>query len=243
LRTAFHEELRLIRDQLVEMTRLTSSALNRATQALTDADLELAESVITADEHIDALRRELDDRAVDAIARQQPVARDLRMLVTAMRMSADLERMGDLARHVAKTARLRYPRSAVPASLRSTITGMSRVALRMVDRAGSVIASDDLEGAAELLQADDEMDHLHREVFRKVLSDGWDEGIEAAIDATLLSRYFERFGDHAVAVAHRVVYLVTGEYHDEDELEGRLEARSRRREEEDLRAAADRRGA
>jgi phosphate transport system protein len=243
LRTAFHEELRLIRDQLVEMTRLTSSALNRATQALTDADLELAESVITADEHIDALRRELDDRAVDAIARQQPVARDLRMLVTAMRMSADLERMGDLARHVAKTARLRYPRSAVPASLRSTITGMSRVALRMVDRAGSVIASDDLEGAAELLQADDEMDHLHREVFRKVLSDGWDEGIEAAIDATLLSRYFERFGDHAVAVAHRVVYLVTGEYHDEDELEERLEARSRRREEEDLRAAADRRGA
>jgi phosphate transport system protein len=243
LRTAFHEELRLIRDQLVEMTRLTSSALNRATQALTDADLELAESVITADEHIDALRRELDDRAVDAIARQQPVARDLRMLVTAMRMSADLERMGDLARHVAKTARLRYPRPAVPASLRSTITGMSRVALRMVDRAGSVIASDDLEGAAELLQADDEMDHLHREVFRKVLSDGWDEGIEAAIDATLLSRYFERFGDHAVAVAHRVVYLVTGEYHDEDELEERLEARSRRREEEDLRAAADRRGA
>ncbi len=243
MRTAFHEELRLIRDQLVEMTRLTSSALNRATQALTDADLELAESVITADEHIDALRRELDDRAVDAIARQQPVARDLRMLVTAMRMSADLERMGDLARHVAKTARLRYPRSAVPASLRSTITGMSRVALRMVDRAGSVIASDDLEGAAELLQADDEMDHLHREVFRKVLSDGWDEGIEAAIDATLLSRYFERFGDHAVAVAHRVVYLVTGEYHDEDELEERLEARSRRREEEDLRAAADRRGA
>lgn len=243
MRTAFHEELRLIRDQLVEMTRLTSSALNRATQALTDADLELAESVITADEHIDALRRELDDRAVDAIARQQPVARDLRMLVTAMRMSADLERMGDLARHVAKTARLRYPRPAVPASLRSTITGMSRVALRMVDRAGSVIASDDLEGAAELLQADDEMDHLHREVFRKVLSDGWDEGIEAAIDATLLSRYFERFGDHAVAVAHRVVYLVTGEYHDEDELEERLEARSRRREEEDLRAAADRRGA
>src|SRR5690606_7343287 len=171
------------------MTRLTSSALNRATQALTDADLELAESVITADEHIDALRRELDDRAVDAIARQQPVARDLRVLVTAMRMSAALERMGDLARHVARTARLRYPRPAVPASRRSTITGMRRVALRMVARAGSVIASDDLEGAAELLQADDEMDHLHREVFRKVLSDGWDEGIEAAIDATLLSRY------------------------------------------------------
>lgn len=231
MRSAFHEELRTIRDQLVEMTRLTSTALDRATTALLDADLALAESVIGADEHIDAVRRDLDERAVDVIARQQPVARDLRVLVTAMRMSADLERMGDLARHVAATARLRYPRPAVPPSLRSTITAMSRVALQMVDRAGTVIASDDLEGAAALLQADDEMDDLHREVFRTVLSDDWDEGIEAAVDATLLSRYFERFGDHAVAVAHRVVYLVTGEYHDESELEERLEARARRRDE------------
>jgi phosphate transport system protein len=229
VRTAFHEELKLISHQLVEMTRLTSSALNRATQALMDADLALAESVITADEHIDALRRDLDNRAIDAIARQQPVARDLRTLVTSMRMSSDLERMGDLARHVAKVARLRYPRPAVPPTLRATIGGMSQVALRMVDQAGSVIASNDLEGAASLQRADDEMDDLHREVFRKVLSDSWDGGIEAAIDVTLLSRYYERFGDHAVAVAHRVVYLVTGEWHDENDLEERLEARAERR--------------
>ena len=243
MRTAFHEELALISDQLVEMTRLTSSALNRATQALMDADLALAESVITADEHIDALRRDLDNRAIDAIARQQPVARDLRMLVTAMRMSSDLERMGDLARHVAKLARLRYPRPAVPAQLRATMTEMSRVALRMVEKAGSVIASNDLEGAASLLQADDEMDDLHREVFRKVLSESWDGGIEPAIDVTLLSRYYERFGDHAVAVAHRVVYLVTGEWYDETELEERLEARAESRGAGDLRSPADLRDA
>ncbi|MDQ3527804.1 MAG: phosphate transport system regulatory protein PhoU, partial [Actinomycetota bacterium] len=106
MRDAFNEELRFISGQLVEMTRLTASALNRATQAIMDADLELAESVITADEHIDAVRRDLDNRAVDVLARQQPVATDLRILVTAMRMSSDLERMGDLARHVAKLARL-----------------------------------------------------------------------------------------------------------------------------------------
>ncbi|WP_311197761.1 PhoU domain-containing protein [Ornithinimicrobium sp. INDO-MA30-4] len=118
MRTAFHEELAFISDQLVEMTRLTASALNRATQALMDADLELAESVITADEHIDAIRRDLDNRAVDTLARQQPVATDLRILVTSMRMSSDLERMGDLARHVAKVARLRYPESSIPPALR-----------------------------------------------------------------------------------------------------------------------------
>src|SRR5450759_3214417 len=102
MRNTFHEDLAKISDQLVEMTRLAGTAMPRATTALLDADLHLAETVIAADEQIDALRRELDDRAIDLLARQQPVATDLRMVVTAMRMSADLERMGDLARHVAK---------------------------------------------------------------------------------------------------------------------------------------------
>lgn len=226
MRTAFNEELKVISEQLVEMTRLTASALNRATQALMDADLGLAESVITADEHIDAVRRDLDNRAIDALARQQPVATDLRILVTAMRMSSDLERMGDLARHVAKLARLRHPDSAVTPSLRSTFSDMAQVALSMVNKAGSIIASNDLEGAASLLREDEEMDELHRAVFRKMLSKKWDGNTEAAIDATLLSRYYERFGDHAVSVAHRVVYLVTGQWHDEDELDEVLDQRT-----------------
>ncbi|MCK0110791.1 phosphate signaling complex protein PhoU [Ornithinimicrobium sp. F0845] len=212
MRKAFTEELQFITDQLVELSRLSAAALRQATEALMTGDLELAESVISADEHIDAVRRDLDTRAVDALARQQPVATDLRMLVTAMRMSADLERMGDLARHVAKVARLRYPARVLGASLTPTFARMAEVAQDLVTEAGRIIRENDVEAVSRLMVTDDEMDDLHREVFRTLLSEEWDSGVEAAIDATLLSRYYERFGDHAVSVAHRVVYLVTGEW-------------------------------
>ena len=219
MRNTFHEDLDKISDQLVEMTRLAGSAMSRATMALLDADLHLAESVIAADEQIDALRRELDDRSIDLLARQQPVATDLRMVVTAMRMSADLERMGDLARHVAKVARLRYPNSAIPPMMRSTVLEMGQVAERIVAKAGSVIAGKDIETALALERDDDEMDRLHRDIFNMLMDDKWTAGTEAAVDATLVSRYYERFADHAVSVARRVVYLVTGEWHADAELD------------------------
>ena len=211
MRDAFHEDLDSISDQLVEMTRLAGSAMNRATTALLDADIHLAESVIAADEQIDGLRKELDDRSIDLLARQQPVATDLRVIVTSMRMSSDIERMGDLARHVAKVARLRYPASAVPAELRATILQMGQVAERIVEKAGSVIAARDVEAAHQIERDDDAMDDLHRELFARVTDPGWEHGTEAAVDITLLGRYYERFADHAVSVARRVVYLVTGE--------------------------------
>ena len=214
MRDAFHEELALTSERLVEMTRLAGSAISRATTSLLDADLALAESVIAADEQIDAIQRELDDTALDMLARQQPVATDLRIIVTGMRMSADLERMGDLARHVAKVARRRYPDSAVPPELRSTVLQMGQVAERIVAKAGSVIAGNDVAGAVELEQDDDEMDRLHREVFAALLGGSWNHGVEAAVDVTLVGRYYERFADHAVSVARRVVYLVTGEWHE-----------------------------
>ncbi|GMA87597.1 hypothetical protein GCM10025868_28470 [Angustibacter aerolatus] len=146
---------------------------------------------------------------------QQPVATDLRIVITSMRMSADLERMGDLARHVAKVARRRYPESAVPAALRSTLLEMGQVAERIVSKAGSVIASKDVDAAVRLEQDDDEMDRLHRRLFQALLGGQWDHGMEAAVDITLVGRYYERFADHAVSVARRVVYLVTGEWHNE----------------------------
>jgi len=214
MRDAFHEELAHTSERLVEMTRLTGSAIARATTALLDADLALAESVIAADEQIDAIQRELDDTALDMLARQQPVATDLRIIVTGMRMSADLERMGDLARHVAKVARRRYPDSAVPPELRATVLQMGQVAERIVAKAGSVIAGNDVVAAVQLEQDDDEMDRLHREVFGALLGGSWDHGVEAAVDVTLVGRYYERFADHAVSVARRVVYLVTGEWHE-----------------------------
>jgi phosphate transport system protein len=211
MRDSFHEDLDKISDELVEMTRLAGSAMSRATRALLDADLHLAESVIAADEQIDVLRRQLDDRSIDLLARQQPVATDLRMVVTAMRMSADLERMGDLARHVAKVARLRYPNSAIPPVMRSTVLQMGQVAERIVAKAGSVIAGKDVGTAIALERDDDEMDRLHRDIFNMLMDGKWTHGTEAAVDATLVGRYYERFADHAVSVARRVVYLVTGE--------------------------------
>jgi phosphate transport system protein len=211
MREQFETDLQSINDGLVEMTRLVGSAMSRATTALLDADLQLAESVIAADEQVDALRTDLDERSLVLMARQAPVATDLRTLVTALRMSADLERMGDLARHVAKLARMRYPSSAIPPELRGTILEMGQIAERLVVKAGSIIASHNVDGAAELETDDDDMDALHRSLFSLLLADDWKHGVESAIDVTLCGRYYERYADHAVTVARRVVYLVTGE--------------------------------
>jgi phosphate transport system protein len=211
MRDAYHEELTALNHQLVEMTRLVGSAISRASTALLDADLGLAESVIVADDAVDSIRDELDRRAMDLLARQQPVASDLRTIVATLKMSGDLERMGDLARHVARAARRRFPESAVPAPLRATIVEMGQVAERLVAKTGSVIASRDVEAALEIETDDDDMDRLHRALFTELLDVSAPYSVEAAIDVTLVSRYYERFADHAVAVSRRVVYLVTGQ--------------------------------
>lgn len=211
MRDAYHEELQGLTDQLVEMTRLVGSAISRATTALLDTDLTLAESVIVADNAVDELRDDLDRRAMDLLARQQPVASDLRAIVTTLKMSADLERMGDLARHVARAARRRFPDPAVPAQLRATVVEMGQVAELLVAKAGSVIATHDVEEALQIERDDDEMDRLHRELFGALLDVSAPYSVEAAIDVTLVSRYYERFADHAVAVSRRVVFLVTGQ--------------------------------
>lgn len=212
MRDAYHEELDSIGDSLVEMARLVGSALGRATTALLDADTALAESVIAADGKVNDLHHELENRAIDLLARQQPVATDLRIVVTSLRMSADLERCGDLARHVAKVARLRYPECAVPADLHATVLELGQLAQRLVAKAGLVIATKDVDKALELEQDDDAIDALHRELFAHLIDERWHHGIETAVDVTLVGRYYERFADHAVSVAKRVVYLVTGEH-------------------------------
>jgi phosphate transport system protein len=205
----FHHELDGINESLIEMTNLVASAMARATTALLDADLQLAENVISADETVDLLRTEIEERAFDVMAPQAQVATDLRMMVTTLRVVADLERMGDLALHVAKVARRRYPGRAIPPELRSTILEMGQVAQRIVAKAGSVIASRDTDLAKELEVDDDAMDGLHRRLFHLLLERPWPHGMEAAIDITLCGRYYERYADHAVSVAHRVIHLVT----------------------------------
>jgi phosphate transport system protein len=211
VRDQYHEDLDGITTSLVEITRLAGSAINHATEALLDADLTAAEGVITGDAAIDDLYAQIENDAFDLLARQQPVASDLRVVIASLRMVADVERMGDLALHIAKVARRRYPASAIPPELQPTVLEMGQVAQRICAKCSSVIAGRDLTMAAELERDDDVMDGLHRRLFSTLLDDSWDGGIETAIDVTLCGRYYERFCDHAVSVARRVVFLVTGE--------------------------------
>ncbi|WP_151774289.1 phosphate signaling complex protein PhoU [Streptomyces abyssomicinicus] len=212
MRDAYHEELDSITDDLVEMARTVGSAMGRATTAILDADLSLAERVIDADRGVDETQHDLEARAIALLARQQPVATDLRTVVTSLRISADLERSGDLAKHVAKLARLRYPDKAVPSDLHATVLEMGQLAQRLMAKTAQVLATKDVRLALQLEQDDDAMDTLHRTLFQHLMDDKWEHGIETAVDVTLLGRYYERFADHAVSAARRVVFLVTGEH-------------------------------
>ncbi len=212
IRSIFQEELDAVSQTLVDLTKMVSDSINKATTSLIDANITLAEEVISFDEKIDQIQHDLDARIIDIVARQQPVATDLRALLTALRMSADLERMGDLAHHVAKVARLRHPESAVPLELQTTLQRMGHVAENMARKVGNVIETRDTALALEVETDDDEMDKLHRDLISILVSSEWKAGVASAIDITLLGRYYERFADHAVSVARRVYYLVTGEF-------------------------------
>jgi phosphate transport system protein len=211
MREQFHHDLEHITDGLVEMTRMAGSAINRATQALLDADLQTAESVIESDSLVDAMAAEIDSQCFDLAARQQPVAVDLRVVMSGIRISMSLERMGDLAKHVAKQTRLRYPRSSIPYELRGTFAQMGALAEAVASATGLFIKTRDLGYMSKIGHYDDQMDGLHRELFTIVLSSSWPHGVEEAIDVTLLSRYYERYADHAVTVARRMAHIATGE--------------------------------
>mgnify|MGYP000607043020 FL=1 len=212
LRTAFQDELDGVTQTLVDLSALVTDAIEKATHALLTADLAEAEAIIKSDDQIDKIQHDLDARIIDIIARQQPVASDLRALVAALRMSADLERMGDMAHHVAKITRLQHPQGAVPSELLLTIEEMGKVAKLISLKTAEVISSKDIEKAVELETDDDQMDKLHRQLIGTLVDPSWTHGVESAIDLTLLGRYYERFADHAVSVSRRVYFLVTGKY-------------------------------
>ena len=211
MKDEYSDELLSVNNDLVQMTRLVGSAMNQATRSLLDADLRVAEAVIDGDAEVDLLTGAVEERCFDLLAIQQPVGGDLRVVIGALRIAASLERMGDLAEHVAKQARMRYPRPAVPQELRGTFAVMGGLAEAIVSKTGAVIATKDVSRAADIAAHDQEMDRLHRELFTIVMSESWTHGVEAAIDVTLLSRYYERYADHAVSVTRRVITIVTGE--------------------------------
>ncbi|MCX6439202.1 MAG: phosphate signaling complex protein PhoU [Actinobacteria bacterium] len=212
IRSVFQDELDNVSQSLVDLTAMVSSSMTKATSALLSSDLKLAEEVIATDVKIDDYQHETDSRIIDIIARQQPVASDLRALVTALRMGSDLERMGDLAHHVAKVARLRHPNAAVPPELVSIIEAMGVAAVAITEKTGVVIATRNTEMALEIEGDDDVMDDLHRKLIAVLIEPTWQHGIETAIDLTLLGRYYERYADHAVSISRRVYFLVTGKY-------------------------------
>lgn len=210
MRDIYHDELDSVGTALIDMANRVAMAMSRATHALLSADLATAQSVVTDDAAVDTLRAELENRTFQLMAQQQPVAGDLRLLFTSLHVAADLERMGDLALHIAKVARMRYPELAVPAEVRDVISQMGGVAESLVGKVAEVIEGRDVALAQAIEVEDDSMDALHRKLFTILLSDGWSHGTESAIDMTLIGRYYERYADHAVSVARRFVFIVTG---------------------------------
>ncbi|GAA2021742.1 MULTISPECIES: phosphate signaling complex protein PhoU [Nocardioides] len=212
MRDAFHDQLESVLGDLAGICRDVETAVRLATEALLSGDAAVAEQVISADVEIDRARERVEDQAFALLSLQAPVAGDLRVVIAALRMVSELERMGDLSVHVAKIARLRVPNVAVPQAIHPTIARMAEVAEDMVKRVGQIILSQDVTAAIELGRDDEVMDQLRRSSFAQLLSDDWTEGVEAAVDVALLGRYYERIADHAVSIANRIVFVVTGEH-------------------------------
>lgn len=211
MRAAYQAELAEIHEGLVQMAGLVAEAVHQATKALLTADVRTAEDVIANDQAIDDARNHLDKQAFVLLARQTPVASDLRSVVATLRMLAELERMGDLAAHIAKIARMRFPDHAVPEVLRPNFERMAEVAEKMVTSAGTNLRDRNVELFDQIVEQDHEADELRRHQFHMLLGEEWSYGVEAAVDVALLGRYYERIADHAATLARRVVFIVTGE--------------------------------
>lgn len=211
MREAYHDQLQSLANQLADMCRTVGGAVERATTALLDADLGLAEQVIGEDSLVDNARSDAEEQAYALLALQAPVATDLRTVLAAIHAAESLERMGDLALHIAKAARRRHPQQVLPEQVRPYFAKMGQVAAGLATKAEQVIRTSDIALARSIEDDDDEMDELHRHLFTVIMDRDWPHGVAAAVDATLLSRFYERFADHAVSVAKRTVFVVTGE--------------------------------
>jgi phosphate transport system protein len=217
MRQLFQQELQELQTDLVNIAELVHQAMTDAVTAFNKSDVELAENVIARDDQIDKAVKALDERAIALLARQAPVAADLRLVVSALRISSSLERMGDMAEHLAQLARYRFPDKVVPKSVRPIFKDMGKIDIELAGMLVELLKTNDLELAARIRDEDDRVDALHLSVFENVLSEGWSAGTETTVDATLASRYLERFGDHAVSISKKVTYLATGEWNTNDD--------------------------
>jgi phosphate transport system protein len=212
MRELFQQELQELRDGLVEISEKVASATDRAVTAFNNSDVAVAEQVIAEDHMIDDAVKELDEKAIAILARQSPVASDLRQVVSTLRISASLERMGDLATHMAQLARYRFPEKVAPPSIRPTFKKMGELDVIMAGLVLELLKAPSTETIEKIRELDDEVDDMHLSVFETVLSESFVEGNVSVVDATLASRYLERFADHAVSISKKVQYLLTGEW-------------------------------
>jgi phosphate transport system protein len=210
MRTAFHAQLESLTEMLSTMCGLAGLAMDRATHALLHADLALAEQVYTDHDQLAHMQSRAEEAAFALLALQAPVAGDLRLVFGSFQNVADAERMGALALHVAKIARRRHPHHALPEEVEGFFAEMGRIAVDLGNSAKEVVLSRDPKQAAQISREDDAMDQLHKELFSVLMDTEWKHGVEAAVDVTLLGRFYERFADHAVAIGRRVVFEATG---------------------------------
>jgi phosphate transport system protein len=214
LREVFQRELHEVQDRLVEMAESVSLIIDKAALAFLGNEVSKADEAIALSEANEEKALALDELVIKILARQSPVARDLRILVSALRISASLERMGALAGHIASIARYRFPGSAVPDSLRKTFEEMGALDIQLAKKVTEVLRNTDVDQARAIQAEDERVDELHRHVFDVVLADDWKENAMFTVDVTLASRYFERFADHVVDISSKVSYLTTGEWHE-----------------------------
>jgi phosphate transport system protein len=211
MRTAFHQQLNALASDVADMCGLAGTAMERATQALLQADLLLAEQVITDHDVLAGRLRKAEESAFTLLALQAPVAGDLRAVLASLKNIADVDRMGALALHVAKLARRRHPAKVLPEEVNGYFTEMGRIAVDIGNSVKEVVQSADPDRAAQLDDDDDDMDNLHRHLFSVLMDREWKHGVATAVDVTLPGRYYERFADHAVEIGRRVIFQTTGE--------------------------------
>lgn len=214
MREVFQQQLTEVQDRLVEIADDVTRIMKQSSGAFTTSDVALADQAIASSELVHEKALALDELVIRILAKQSPVARDLRILVSALRISASLERMGALAGHIAQIARFRFPGSAIPESLRNTFIEMGALDIELGTKVAKLLRDTDIDLAREIQAADARVDELHRNVFDTVLDDSWSENAMFTVDVTLASRYHERFADHVVDISSKVSYLTTGEWND-----------------------------
>ena len=214
MRTVFQQELGEVQARLVTLANEAKTIMEKASKAFLNSDVAMADEALALTDANESRALDLDELVIKVLATQSPVARDLRILVSALRMSASLERMGSLASHIAAIARDRYPGSAIPDSLRATFEEMARIDIELAGKAANLLENTDVDLAREIQARDEAVDMLHRKVFDVVLAPDWSENAMFTVDVTLASRYFERFADHVVDISSKVSFLQTGEWQD-----------------------------